>query len=762
MASLGQLVVEISTDLTNFNKGLADAEKKVRDTTGKISALANKVGVGLTVVGAAITGAFALMIKSSVDYADEIYNVSQRTGIATETLSKLKYVAEQTESSFEGLTTGLRILSKNIYDAYTGGARTNETFRELGISVTDANGKMVSAEDTLMAIADRFRTIEDATAKSALALQLFGRGGSSLIPVLNLGSEGIKKLSDEAERLGIVLTSENAIAIDKFSDNMKSMKASISGLWLNITQMLIPALNDLIKKVTDITVAIRQWSEAHPALSKFITEITLALGVLALAFGPIIILINQFLQTALLLKLALPAVTLNVGALTTAFGFLWAAMWPVIALFAGWKLGEWIENNSPKIKQFGYELKQMADDFKKFITGRSSGPVMEFGWGETKAPEVPGVAATPTPAPDITELDTTLAKLQQHAEAIKVLNEQYISGKINAEQYLTSARTLWQDGIDLAKQKKDILDQELNLELLLTDTQTQKAFIENEHMSEKISLAQQSLELMDLEIDAEQRRLDVMQQGLSIVQGYYSAKAQLENQDLMNQQSTITAATQLLQTAASMHQSLWAGIYGLMNTTVKSFSQGLSTAISSIILGTQSASQAFKQLGSTMIATLVNYIIEWGIQNLIAIALGWVLIKANILQAAAVASAWATAAAFVSLATLGANAIPASAAIVGVTGLAITMAAISAAAAIPMAEGGIGTVTQPTLFLAGEKGKEDFAFSPASKGGISAGGDTYNTFDITIENPVIKNDMDIEELAEQLGENIQRKLRRVS
>ena len=399
MASLGQLVVEISTDLTNFNKGLADAEKKVRDTTGKISELTNKIGVGITVVGAAITGAFALMIKSSVDYADEIYDVNQRTGIATETLSKLKYVAEQTESSFEALTVGLRILSKNIYDAYTGGAKTNETFRELGIAVTDASGEMVSAENVLLAIADKFNGLDDATAKSAIALQLFGRGGSSLIPVLNLGSEGIKKLSDEAERLGIVLTSANAVAIDKFSDNMKSMRASIGGLWLNITQMLIPALNDLVKKVTDIVVAIREWSEAHPVLSKFLTELTLALGVLALALGPLILIINQFLQTLLLLKLALPAVTLNVGALTTAFGFLQAALWPVVALFAGWKLGEWIEKNSAKIQEFMLKIKS-AMSFKPMPQH-----AMVFGWeghGPGTADETntaPGTTATPTPAP---------------------------------------------------------------------------------------------------------------------------------------------------------------------------------------------------------------------------------------------------------------------------------------------------------------------------------------------------------------------------
>jgi hypothetical protein len=43
---------------------------------------------------------------------------------------------------------------------------------------------------------------------------------------------------------------------------------------------------------------------------------------------------------------------------------------------------------------------------------------------------------------------------------------------------------------------------------------------------------------------------------------------------------------------------------------------------------------------------------------------------------------------------------------------------------VPMAEGGFGTVTKPTLFLAGEAGAEDFAFGPKRKGGLSGGGTT--------------------------------------
>ena len=46
---------------------------------------------------------------------------------------------------------------------------------------------------------------------------------------------------------------------------------------------------------------------------------------------------------------------------------------------------------------------------------------------------------------------------------------------------------------------------------------------------------------------------------------------------------------------------------------------------------------------------------------------------------------------------------------------------IAAQQYVPMAQGGSGTVTKPTLFLAGEAGPEDYAFGPKRKGGLSGG-----------------------------------------
>lgn len=244
--NLGELVVKVSTDLTNLNKGLSEASQKVSDTSEKMNVSIARVASGVAIAGGAILAAFGAMIKSAVDYGDEIYEVSKRTGIATETLSRLKFVAEQTESSFEAVTTGLRFLNKNLFEAANGNKELEQTFKTLGISTVDASGKVKNAEVAFLEIADAFNRIEDNATKTAVAMQIFGRGGQALIPILELGSEGIKKLSDQADKLGLTLTKENAVAIDEFSDKIKELKASFGGLALSVGNAFIPALTNLI------------------------------------------------------------------------------------------------------------------------------------------------------------------------------------------------------------------------------------------------------------------------------------------------------------------------------------------------------------------------------------------------------------------------------------------------------------------------------------------------------------------------------------
>lgn len=356
--NLGKLVVQITADLADLDKGLKDANSKVQSTSAKIEQSVKNISNGMLVVGGAVTGVFGLMVKSAVDYGDQIYEVSQRTGVAVETLSRLKYVAEQTESSFEAVTTGLRFLNKSLYEASQGQNEYKATFDSLKISVRDTNGNIKDAESVLMELADVFSKSSDEAAKTAMAMQIFGRSGASLIPILNLGSEGIKELSEEAERLGLVLSEKNAKDIDKFSDDMKSLKSAVGGVTLAIGISLMPVLTDFINKMKDAVARVKEWADKNPDLAKSITQVALATGTLALTLGTLGIavinigkgLASMWTWLNLIVPLATSLAVIRAFAWTdsiltisAAFGW-WPATIAVIgAGLAGWGMEKLIE-----------------------------------------------------------------------------------------------------------------------------------------------------------------------------------------------------------------------------------------------------------------------------------------------------------------------------------------------------------------------------------------------------------------------------------
>jgi hypothetical protein len=126
------------------------------------------------------------------------------------------------------------------------------------------------------------------------------------------------------------------------------------------------------------------------------------------------------------------------------------------------------------------------------------------------------------------------------------------------------------------------------------------------------------------------------------------------------------------------------------NMAIKKFSKGMTTALTSIIMGTKKASEAFKEFGIAMVTAIVEFVVQYGIEMLLLWAMSALLTKLVIGQANAIGAAWAEPAA-----------IPAAAAIIGVSALTSALAAKSAAmttgfGAMAGVGAGFGDVSQGT------------------------------------------------------------------
>jgi len=159
---------------------------------------------------------------------DDIAKMARSLGLATEELSSYRLAAKLGGTDIETFGVGLRTLARNAYDASTGTGEAKEAFEELGIAVAGSSGELRSTKALLLDVADRFAGMENSSRKTALAMEIFGRSGTSLINVLNLGREGLEDLEKKARSLGIVFDEETAIKAEKFNDELAILGLPLS------------------------------------------------------------------------------------------------------------------------------------------------------------------------------------------------------------------------------------------------------------------------------------------------------------------------------------------------------------------------------------------------------------------------------------------------------------------------------------------------------------------------------------------------------
>jgi len=212
------------------------------------AALATTAIAGLSVIS------FGTQVNQAIDLADSFNKLSQKTGIAVEDLSKLKYAANLADVSTEGLANGIKKLNVNISAAANGNKEQAAVFKALGINVKDAAGNVLAADKVFAQIADRFSESADGANKTAVAVALLSKNGADLIPMLNAGSAGLKDMGDEAKKLGIVMSADFAKQAEEFKDNLTKIRIAGDGLFVTLASDLVKGLGDTAKAMADAAI----------------------------------------------------------------------------------------------------------------------------------------------------------------------------------------------------------------------------------------------------------------------------------------------------------------------------------------------------------------------------------------------------------------------------------------------------------------------------------------------------------------------------
>lgn len=246
--AIGNLFVSLGINTAQFEAGLNKARGSL-DKFGKVSDAA-MAAVTAAAAGAAV--ALGVAVKGAIDHADELSKAAQKAGVTTEALSRLEYAAKLSDVSLESLSGGLGKLGRAMVDVASGGATGAKTaFEALGVSVTTATGALRDPNAVFAEVADRFARMENGATKTALAVEIFGKSGADLIPLLNSGADGLKAMADEADRLGLTIDTQSGQEAEEFNDTLTRLQLTLDGIVNQIAMDSLPALQSLADALAD-------------------------------------------------------------------------------------------------------------------------------------------------------------------------------------------------------------------------------------------------------------------------------------------------------------------------------------------------------------------------------------------------------------------------------------------------------------------------------------------------------------------------------
>ena len=246
MAAKFDLIVAAKTvgagSLKRLGNSMQGVQGRVKNLQMAMSGL-NKTFAALGLILSA--GAFVRMVKGSIDAADAFGKLEIQTGIAANTLQAYVNAGKLAGVEQATIEKGLRRLAQSMREADQGVATYKDAYDDLGISVRNTDGTLKTNQQVLGEISNAFAQMEDGATKTAIAMEIFGRSGASMVNLLNDGKASLEKFNFEVSKR----FAQNA---EYFNDQMTIIGFKLKGVRMQIADKLLPTLNNLAEIFRDM------------------------------------------------------------------------------------------------------------------------------------------------------------------------------------------------------------------------------------------------------------------------------------------------------------------------------------------------------------------------------------------------------------------------------------------------------------------------------------------------------------------------------
>ena len=419
--------------------------EKIAATASKISTvtgeLAEKTANVSKIAGSVLVGAAGMAYKAGQS-ADEINTLAKQYGVATDQIQKFNYAQELVDVSTDTMLSSMAKLTRQIGSG-------NKAFDELGVAIKDSNGEFRSTEDVWYDTLAALSQVENETERDILAQELFGKSAADLAGIIDDGGEALKRLGEEAEDAGLILSSDALQSANDFNDALDQLKATAGQAFMEAGTTLATTLLPHLERLAEAISNVLKWFGDMDADTQ--TLILTIVGFVA-ALSPVLSIISTISGAVAGLSTAIGFLSGPIGIAVLAFGALVAAG---IALWQNWdtvkqKAGELKEKVVEKFQEVENAIKELPEKAlqwgKDMVDGFIKGIGEKLGELKKAASEMAGAIADRLhfSHPDIgplADFDTWMPDMmQQLAEGIRDNNwrvEEAVGGVAGtiAQQY---------------------------------------------------------------------------------------------------------------------------------------------------------------------------------------------------------------------------------------------------------------------------------------------------------------------------------------
>lgn len=326
---------------------VAAVGQSMQDVGSKIEGVGQKLAP-LSAAAAGIVASLAGLGYAAITGADDLNTLAQQTGLSTAEIQKLQYASDLVDVSFDSIAGALRKMKAKMDPA-------NETFKQLGVSVTDADGSLRDASEVFYDAIDALSQIENETERDQVAMELFGKSADELAGIIDDGGAAMKQFGKEAEDLGLILDQETLDSLNEMNDTVDRLKVRFTGafakLGATVAKVFGPALEkaaDFAQKLSD---KIANLSPEQVKLAATIAGVVAAIAPLTIGIGKVVGGIGKVMTTA---PKIVSTVKLITGALSPTglmiAGIAAAAVALGVVIYKNWdKIKAWTQEMGDKI-----------------------------------------------------------------------------------------------------------------------------------------------------------------------------------------------------------------------------------------------------------------------------------------------------------------------------------------------------------------------------------------------------------------------------